>query len=95
MLINRSTILLFNLNNCNAKLKSIKLINQFKNDCLIRCTVFSRRSLCKSVQSDQDRNESKLNDKSNDKSSIKQLKITSSNDESKKEVLYPAAVLKG
>lgn len=88
MLIKRSTILLFNTLNGGSKQTS-RLIDQFKNGCLIRAAVLSR-DLCK-LTSDQDktRENSKPNDKPSSKSAGDKASVGAAAS------LFPDPILKG
>ena len=90
MLIKRSTILLFNALNGGRKLEASRLIDRFKNGCLIRCAVLTR-GLCKST-GDQDK--IRENSKPNDKRSSGDKSVA---DESsaEKAALFPNPILKG
>jgi len=90
MLINKST-LFFNLNNRN-KLKALKFINQFKNDYLIRFTVFSR-NFCKSANDNNNKDMKFKVDDIIDKSS-KKLNASSTDKKDDKLLFKSAPVLK-
>lgn len=74
MLINKSTIFYLNIKNGTKfnLTSSTKLINKFKNDYLIKCTVFSKRFLS---SNDNENNNKNKETSSKDKGSNEKLLI--------------------